>query len=165
MIPYKAVGMFSHLKQQRSSSSSSSLVPLASAFRLFEANSPPKPATKSSVGAPRFLYLTSAEESEWIQEKHGAMRASPTLPHCRALQFIGHPGSSRRERGRETKFPRSSYSFPYYNVFLFVRTLFPLGSRSRSLCPPLYYVRFWVDLAKFWKGWSLCSGLILRLIW
>ena len=29
------------------------------------------------------------------------MRASPTLPHCRALQFIGHPGSSRTERERE----------------------------------------------------------------
>lgn len=160
--------MFPHLKQHRSSSSSSLVLwplPFVSLKPILHQNL----LRKSSAGAPRFLYLTSAEESEWIQEKHGGdacVTDAPSLP-CSAVHRASWKLPERRERkrGRETKFPRSPHTFPWSIVFLFVRTLFPLGSRSRSLCPRLYYVRSWVDLAKFWKGWSLCSGLILRLIW
>lgn len=159
MISYKVVDMLSHLKQYKELFLLLLLLPpcaLASAFRRFEANSPPKPATKNLCGCPS-LPISHKCGRIWMNpgETRGdaCVTDAPSLP-CSAVHRASWklPDREREREGERPSSPRSPHPFPCSIVFLFVRTLLPLGSRSRSLCPSLYYVRFWVDLAKFWMG-------------
>ena len=97
--------MFSHLKQYKELLLLLPPCALASAFRRFEANSPPKPATKNLCGCPS-LPISHKCGRIWMNpgETRGdaCVTDAPSLP-CSAVHRASWklPDRERRERERD----------------------------------------------------------------